>query len=179
MASSAQHVQGRLVNELHLAGITTRAGANAYLTEQFIADYDEEFAHPPADPTPAFVPLHGVDLDGILCESEARTVGQDNVVTFDEIPLQLAKQPGRPSCAGLRVTVRRDVHGLLSVWHGARCFGRYDGQGRPLPAERPLNAGPPLPQDRRSRRRPPSAIPHPTPSRKPPRPARLLQGSRA
>ena len=123
-----------------MAGITTRAGANAYLTERFIADYDDESAHPPAAPTPAFVPLHGVDLDSILCEQEARTVGQDNVVTFDEIPLQLAKQPGRPSCAGLRVTVRRDVHGLLSVWHGPRCFGRYDGQGRPRPADRPQHA---------------------------------------
>src|SRR6266542_2285604 len=48
-------VQGRLVNELALASITTRAAANAYLTERFIADYDDEFAHPPADPTPAFV----------------------------------------------------------------------------------------------------------------------------
>jgi len=144
-------VQGRLVNELHLAGITTPARANAYLTARFIADYDEEFAHPPADPTPAFVPLHGVDLDDILCEQDARTVGQDNVVTFDEIPLQLAKQPGRRTCAGLRVTVRRDVHGLLSVWHGARCFGRYDSGGRPLSLDRPTNAHAHLPQERRSR----------------------------
>ena len=154
-------VQGRLVNELALAGITTGAGANAYLTERFIADYDEEFAHPPADPTPAFVPLHGVELDGILCEQAARTVGQDNVVTFDEIPLQLAKQPGRRTCAGLRVTVRRDVHGLLSVWHGARCFGRYDSHGQPLPLARPKNARAHLPQARRS-------LPPPTPTILPP-----------
>jgi transposase len=171
-------VQGRLVNELDLAGITTRAGANTYLTERFIADYNAEFARPPADPTSAFVPLHGVDLAAILCESDARTVGQDNVVTFDEIPLQLAKQPGRPSCAGLRVTVRRDVHGMLSVWHGARCFGRYDGQGRPL-SDPPPKARAHLAQDQRSRRRPTSAIPYPAPSRTRPRPARLLQGSRA
>jgi hypothetical protein len=95
-------VQRRLVNELHLAGATTRAAANAYLTERFIAGYNEEFAHPPADPTPAFVPLHGVELDGILCDQEARTVGQDNVVTLDEIPLQLDKQPGQPCRACLR-----------------------------------------------------------------------------
>ena len=156
-------VQGRLVNELHLAGITTRAGANAYLTERFIADYDEEFAHPPADPTPAFVPLHGVELDGILCEQEARTVGQDNGVTFEEIPLQLAKQPGRRTCAGLRVTVRRDVHGLLSVWHGARCFGRDDRHGRPRLLDRPKNARAHVPQDPRSR--PPLTRPLPPPKR--------------
>lgn len=143
-------VQGRLVNELHLAGITTLAAANAYLTERFIADYNDEFAHPPADPTSAFVPLHGVDLDGILCEHAERTVGQDNVVTLDDVALQLAKQPGRRTCAGLRVTVRRDVQGVVSVWHGTRCFGRYDGQGCPLPLDRPKNARAHLPQDRRS-----------------------------
>jgi hypothetical protein len=152
-------VQGRLVNELHLAGATTRAAANAYLTERFIADYNEEFTRPPADPTSAFVPLHGVDLDPILCEHEARTVGQDNVVTLDDVPLQVAKQPGRRTCAGLRVLVRRDVHGVLSVWHGARCFGRYDAQGRPLAAERPRNARGPWPQARRSSAPPPRRIP--------------------
>lgn len=168
-------VQGRLVNELALAGITTRAGANAYLTERFIADYDEEFAHSPADPTPAFVPLHGVVLDDILCEQDARTVGQDNVVTFDEIPLQLAKQPGRRTCAGLRVTVRRDVHGLLSVWHGARCFGRYDRHGHSILLDRPKNARAHVPQDRRSL--PPLTHTIPQPQR--PRRPRLPTGPRA
>jgi transposase len=167
-------VQGRLVNELALAGITTLATANAYLAERFVPDYNAEFARAPADPTSAFVPLHGVDLDTILCEQDERTVGKDNVVTFDDIPLQLAKQPGRPTCAGLRVTVRRDVHGVISVWHGARCFGRYDGQGRPL-ADRRQNAGSHLPQEQRSRPRPTSAIPPAAPSGRCPRPARLLQ----
>ena len=167
-------VQGRLVNELALAGITTLEAANAYLAERFVPDYNAEFARAPADPTSAFVPLHGVDLDTILCEQDERTVGKDNVVTFDDLPLQLAKQPGRPTCAGLRVTVRRDVHGVVSVWHGARCFGRYDGQGRPL-ADRHHHAGPHLPQTPRSRPRPTSAIPPAAPSRRGPRPVRLLQ----
>jgi len=152
-------VQGRLVNELHLAGLTTIEAANAYLTERFIADYNDEFAHPPADPTSAFVPLHGVDLDAILGEHAERTVGQDNVVTLDEVALQIAKQPGRRTCAGLRVTVRRDVHGVLSVWHGTRCFGRYDRQGRPFTLDRPKNARAHLPQARRSPAPPTRSIP--------------------
>jgi transposase len=154
-------VQGRLVNELVLAEITTLATANAYLTERFLPDYNDEFARRPADPATAFVPLHGVDLDLILCEQAERRVGQDNVVTLDEIPLQIAKQPGRPTCAGLRVLVCRDVHGVLSVWHGARCFGRYDAAGRPLPADRPKNARAHLAQDRRSAVRPGLTIPRP------------------
>jgi hypothetical protein len=167
-------VQGRLVNELALAGLTTLPAANASLTERFLPDYNDEFARVPGDPTSAFVPLHGVNLDTILCEQQERTVGRDNVVTFDDIPLQLAKQPGRPTCAGLRVTVRRDVHGVVSVWHGARCFGRYDGQGRPL-AERPPKARAHLAQEPRSRPGPTSAIPPTSASRTRPRPARLLQ----
>jgi Helix-turn-helix domain len=155
-------VQGRLVNELALAGITTLATANAYLTERFIADYNDEFARLPADPTSAFVALHGVALDTILCEQEERRVGQDNVVTLDDVPLQIAKQPGRPTCAGLRVTVRRDVHGVLSVWHGAQCFGRYDGHGRPLALDRPQNARAHLPRDRRSGAPASPGMPRPT-----------------
>jgi len=152
-------VQGRLVNELALAGITTLAAANAYLAERFLPAYNEEFARPPADPTSAFVPLHGADLDAILCEQEERSVGKDNVVTLDTLALQIAKQPGRPTCAGLRVTVRRDVHGVLSIWHGTRCFGRYDAEGRPLPADRPKNARAHLAQDPRSAPRPSPTIP--------------------
>ena len=149
-------LQGRLINELHLAGIDTVAAANAYLLERFIPAYTEEFAHVPADPAPAFVPLHGVDLDSILCHEEERTVGQDNVVALEQVPLQVAKQPGRRSCAGLRVTVRRDLHGQHSVWHGTRCLGRYDAHGQPLPpggAPRPKNARAHLTPARRARRR--------------------------
>jgi hypothetical protein len=46
------------------------------------------------------------------------------------VALQLAKQPGRRTCAGLRVLIRRHLSGHYSVWYGARCLGRYDGQGR-------------------------------------------------
>src|SRR5262245_21040736 len=37
--------QGRLINELALAGITTVPAANAYLTERFLPDSNDEFAH--------------------------------------------------------------------------------------------------------------------------------------
>ncbi len=152
-------VQGRLVNELALAGSATLAAANGYLRERYLADYNDEFAHPPTDPTSAFVALHGVDLEAILCEHDERIVGGDNVVTLENVALQVAKQPGRRTCAGLRVTVRRDIHGVLSVWHGARCFGRYDGTGRPLALDRPKNARAHLPQDRRSPVAPSPRIP--------------------
>jgi transposase len=177
-------VQGRLINELALAGIRTLEAANAYLRERFVADYNEEFAHAPADPASAFVPLHGVDLDTILCHVEARTVGQDNVVVLDDVALQIAKQPGRRSCAGLAVTVRRDLHGGHSIWRGTQCWGRFDAAGRPLAsgppsrASRPKNARRHLAQDRRSARRPGVAIPPAQPQPRRRRGPRLPTGPR-
>jgi hypothetical protein len=123
-------LQDRLVNELRLAGITTVPAANHYLRERFLPAFNEEFGRPPVDPTPAFVPLGRVDLQQILCVEEERVVGRDNVVTADRVALQLAKQPGRRTCAGLRVLVRRHLDGQYSIWYGTRCFGRYDRQGR-------------------------------------------------
>ena len=124
--------QDRLVNELRLAGITTREAANAYLRECFIPDYDAQFSHPPADPTPAFVTLGDVDLDQILCEEDERLVALDNTVTFDAVRLQLAKTPGRPTWAGVRVTVRRHLDGRHTVWRGPTRLGCYTPSGVPL-----------------------------------------------
>jgi hypothetical protein len=65
---------------------------------------------------------------------DERVVGRDNVVTADRVALQVAKQPGRRTCAGLRVLVRRHLNGHHSVWYGPRCLGRYNGAGHPVRA---------------------------------------------
>src|SRR5262249_2377172 len=98
-------LQDRLVNELRVAGIATLPAANRYVRERFLPAFNAEFGRAPADPESAFVPLGRVDLDQILCVEAERVVGRDNVVTTDRLPLQLAKQPGRRTCAGLRVLV--------------------------------------------------------------------------
>jgi hypothetical protein len=51
--------------------------------------------------------------------------------------LQLSKQPGRRTCARLRVTVRRHLDGTHSVWRGPQCLGRYAATGAPLVAPTP------------------------------------------
>jgi len=127
-------LQDRLVNELRVAGITTVAAANRYLREQFIPEFNAEFGRAPADATSAFVPLGRVDLEQILCVEHERVVGRDNVVTADQVVLQLAKQRGRRTCTGLRVLVRRHLDGHHSVWYGPRCFGRFSPSGHPLRA---------------------------------------------
>lgn len=123
-------LQDRLVNELRVAGIRTVPAANRYVRERFLPPYNARFARPPADPESAFVPLgRRPDLEQILCHQEERTVAQDNTVTLDGLRLQIMKQRGRRTCAGLRVLVRRHLDGRHSVWWGTRCFGCYDARG--------------------------------------------------
>jgi len=123
-------LQDRLVNELRTARIATVDPANRYLEAEFIPNYNAEFARAATDPESAFVPLGGADLNRILCHEEERTVARDNTITLDGVRLQLAKQPGRLTCAGLRVTIRRHLDGTHTVSAGTRTFGRFDARGR-------------------------------------------------
>ncbi|HKC06030.1 MAG TPA: ISNCY family transposase [Methylomirabilota bacterium] len=124
-------LQGRLVNELRVAGIRTLPAANHYLRERFIPDYNARFGRAPADPSSAFVPVGRQDLDQILCHEDERCVARDNTLTLDGVVLQIDKQRGRRSCAGLRVLVRRHLDGRHSVWWGPRCLGWFTATGRP------------------------------------------------
>jgi len=126
--------QDRLVNELRVAGLTTLPAANAYLHDVFLPRHNETFSRPPRDPDSAWVALGTVDLDHILCHQETRTVGEDNVVTMNATPLQVSKQPGRRTCAGLEVVVRRHLDGRYSIWRGSQRLGVFEATGRPVDA---------------------------------------------
>jgi hypothetical protein len=80
------------------------------------------------------VPLGAVNLDEILCHDEVRAVARDNTVRLDGLVLQVAKQRGRRTCAGLQVIVRRYLNGTHAIWWGARCLGRYSPTGQPVAA---------------------------------------------
>jgi transposase len=125
-------LQDRLVNELRVAGIRTLERANQFLRERFLPAYNAEFGQSPADATTVFVPLGEADLDAILCHEEERVVAKDNTVQLDGVRLQIDKQPGRVTCAGLTVTLRRHLDGTHRVLWGKRCLGRYDPRGRRL-----------------------------------------------
>ena len=125
-------LQDRLVNELRLAGVRTLERANRYIEACFLPHYNAELARPPADSAPAFVTAGGAPLEQILCHEETRQVAKDNTVVLEGVRLQITKQPGRRTCAGLMVVVRRHLDGSHSVWRGPQCWGRFDARGRAL-----------------------------------------------
>jgi transposase len=127
--------QDRLVNELRVAGITTREAGNVYLAERFVPQHNATFARAPRDSASAFVPLGPVDLDPILCHEETRIVARDNTVTVAGRALQISAQPGRRSCVGLEVTVRHHLDGRITISQGARVFGTFPAVAVPVPVD--------------------------------------------
>ena len=156
-------LQDRLVNELRVAGITTLLAANTYLREVFVPHYNATFSHAPRDPDSAWVAVGDVDLDQVFCHEERRVVAPDNTVTLERLVLQLAKQPGRRTCAGLDVLVRRHLDGRYSVWRQRQCLGRFDERARPVDAAPSFRARVDAARSRRvpRRPRPPAGPPRP------------------
>jgi transposase len=131
-------LQGRLVNELKLAGATGLEEANRYIREQYLPTHNTSFSVAPTDAESAFVAAEAIDLDEAFCRETVRQVGRDNVVMCGKTALQVSKQPGRKTCAGLAVIVKQHLDGRWTVYRGAQLLGRYMADGRPMEAAGPV-----------------------------------------
>ena len=94
----------------------------------------------PRDPASAFVPLGSVNLDDILCHEEERVVARDNTVVIAGRTLQIAAQPGRRSCVGLTVTVRRHLDGRHTITRGTQRLATFCDDGQPMDAAAAVDA---------------------------------------
>jgi transposase len=131
-------VQGRLVNELKLAGATSLEAANGYIRDHYLATHNQAFSVEPREAESAFVAPKDAPLDEIFSREVVRQVGKDNVVTCGGLALQISKQPGRKTCAGLAVVVKQHLDGTWSIHRGTQLFGRYGVNGRPVEAAGPV-----------------------------------------
>lgn len=122
-------LQGRLPQELALAGITDLAAANRFLKERFWPRFNKRFAVTALEAGSAFVPLLGTDLKEILCLQEPRTVRSDNCVAWRGMTLQIPAHRHRCHFVKVKVSVHEYPEGTLSIFHGPRCLARYDAQG--------------------------------------------------
>ncbi len=81
--------QGRLPQELRLAGCTTLEAANRFLREHSIAEFNRRFQVKPEQAGSAFVHCRKSDLDDIFCLQWQRAVNRDNTVSFENLHLQI------------------------------------------------------------------------------------------
>lgn len=123
--------QGRLPQELRLAGISTVEAANRFLRERYITEFNQRFAVPAAERGSAFLRGPRRDLERVFAMQHERTVNRDNTVTLEQRCLQIDRTPWRATLAGCRVTVYEHLDGTLSIGYGPHRVGRYNAAGVP------------------------------------------------
>ena len=133
--------QGRLPQELRLAGCTTLAQANRFLREHYLTEFNRRFRVAAAQRGSAFVPCPQRDLERVFSLQFERTVNRDNTVSFLNLRLQIEPVPWRGSLAGCSVTAHQHLDGTLSLSYGPHGVGRYDAAGMPLAAKASTELG--------------------------------------
>jgi hypothetical protein len=83
--------QGRLPQELRLAGIDTAVGANTFLRERYIGEFNTRFSSPAAEKGTAFRRTARTDLNWIFSVQTERIVEKDNTVAIRDRSWQIDK----------------------------------------------------------------------------------------
>lgn len=122
-------VQGRLPQELRLAGITDYDAANRYLEEVFLPDLNRRFTVEPREQESAFVPLVGMNLELLLSVQHERIVQRDNTVSFERMSLQLSPTKARDHFVRCPVLVHELLDGNLAVSHQGKLVARFTREG--------------------------------------------------
>jgi transposase len=124
--------QGRLPQELRLAGITTVEGANAFLREQYIREFNDKFSVPAAQKGTAFRRTGRTDLNWIFSVQTERVVEKDNTVAIRDRSWQIDKTRFRNTLAGTTVTIHEHLDETVSIRFGPHVVGRYSSTGEKL-----------------------------------------------
>jgi hypothetical protein len=124
--------QGRLPQELRLAGIATVEDANRFLREQYIARFNEQFMIAAEQKGTAFRRTGRSDLDWIFTVQTERVVAKDNTVAIAGRSWQIGKTRFRHTLAGSTVTIHEHLNGEVSIRFGPHVVGRFTAQGEEI-----------------------------------------------
>lgn len=128
-------IQGRLPQELALAGVTNIEQANKYLQEVYLPKHNKNFAVKAESDKSAFMPIIGMDINNILCIQEDRVVQNDNTIRYEGKILQIKATEYRHHFVKANVKVNQYPDGTMAVFYGPMCIGKYDSSGKNLPEE--------------------------------------------
>ena len=117
--------QGRLPQELRLAGIRSLDEANRFLREKYIEEFNRKFTIAAAQRGTAFVPCRFKELDLVFSIKHERVVAKDNTVSYMNRVLQLERSKWRGTLAGCRVTVHEHLEGSLTIVYGPHKVGEF------------------------------------------------------
>jgi transposase len=121
--------QGRLPQELRLAGITTVDAANTFLRQRYIQEFNQKFTVAARQKTTAFRRTVRSDLQWIFTVQTERIVAKDNTVAIADRRWQIDQLRFRSTLAGCTVTIHEHLDGQVSIRYGPHVVGRYDQSG--------------------------------------------------
>jgi transposase len=124
--------QGRLPQELRLAGIRTVEGANAFLRERYMAEFNAKFSVAAEQKGTAFRRTGRGDLNWIFTVQTERIVAKDNTVAIGGRLWQIDKTRFRNTLAGSTVTIHEHLDETVSIRYGPHVIGRFNQQGASL-----------------------------------------------
>ena len=124
--------QGRLPQELGLAGIRDLAGANRFLREHYIAEFNTKFSVAPAEKGTAFRRCSRTDLKWIFTVQTERIVAKDNTVAIGDRSWQIGKSRFRNTLAGCTVTIHEHLDETVSIRFGPHTVGQFNAEGEPV-----------------------------------------------
>ena len=129
--------QGRLPQELRLAGISTVEGANGFLRQRYIGEFNAKFSLPAAEKGTAFRRTGRTDLNWIFTVQTERVVDNDNTVAIKDRSWQIDKTQFRHTLAGSTVTIHEHLDETVSIRYGPHVVGRYASTGEKLTSATP------------------------------------------
>ena len=136
--------QGRFPQELRVRKIDSVEAANRFLSEEYIAAFNQRFRVPAAETGSAFVRTRRKDLDWVFALQHRRTVNQDNTITLDNRTLQIESNRWRDTLAGCKVTVYEFLDGNLAVRYGPHEVARFEAASSALQPVRGSGSARPL-----------------------------------
>ncbi len=128
--------QGRLPQELRLAGITELKEANEFLRNHYIGVFNSKFQVEAAEKGTAFRRTSRSDLNWIFTVQTERVVDKDNTVAIGDRRWQIEKSRFRNTLAGCTVTIHEHLDGTISIRYGPHVVGRYRADGQVLTKDR-------------------------------------------
>ena len=133
--------QGRLPQELRVRGMRTPEAANAFLCEQYIAEFNHRFAVAAEQKGSAFVTCRRKDLDWVFSIQQERRVNRDNTVVVDNRVLQIEKTRWRNTLAGCTVLIHEHLDGRMTIRYGPHVVAQWSATELPAPrVARPASA---------------------------------------
>src|SRR5437764_968199 len=134
--------QGRLPQELRLAGVSTVEGANRFLRERYVAEFNQKFTVAAKENRTAFRKTSRSDLNWIFTVQNERVVAKDNTVTRGDQVWQIGKTTLRTTLAGCTVMIHQHLDQTTSIRYGPHVVARYDRERKLVRTERRGKGGP-------------------------------------